>query len=200
MNPVHIQIHRPAPAGTPLRPAVFLDRDGVIVEETGYLHRVADIRFIQGAIAAIAKLNRRAIPVVVVTNQSGIGRGYYGWPEYEKVQAFIAAELARENAFLDAVIACAAQPEEGHPFRKPEPGMIDEAAATLALDPSHSWLIGDKLDDMKAAHRAHLNGAIHVLTGYGQSARSSVREWAAAAPFYVRYAQTLAGAVDSLPR
>jgi D-glycero-D-manno-heptose 1,7-bisphosphate phosphatase len=188
---------------------VFLDRDGVIVEEVGYLHRVEDIRYIDGALHAIAKLNRLGIPVVVVTNQSGVGRGYYGWPDYERVQAHIESGLAEQGGWLDATLACACHPDAlgdlavpDHPFRKPNPGMIHAAAGSLALDLSASWLIGDKPEDLEAAFRAGLNGAIHVLSGYGRENRNRVAEWAARirnSPFQVEYADSLADAIRTFP-
>ena len=192
MQPVHTQIR--------LRAAVFLDRDGVIIEDTGYLHKVEDIRYIPGSLEAIAQLNRQGIPVVIVTNQSEIGRGYYTWQNYEQVQAQIALDLAQHHAgWLDASLACACLPEADHPFRKPNPGMLQAAAGSLALDLARSWLVGDKLADIQAAHRAPLRGAIHVLTGKGAAARSSVQQWAAENPsFEVRYAETLAAAIPLL--
>jgi D-glycero-D-manno-heptose 1,7-bisphosphate phosphatase len=207
VNPVHTQIIRPVPEGTPVRRAVFLDSDGVIVEDIGYLHRLEDIRYIEGSLAAIAKLNRLGIPVVVVTNQSGVGRGYYGWREYEQVQANIERRLAEQGGWLDASLACACNPDAlgalavtGHPFQKPNPGMLHAAASNLALDLAASWLIGDKLLDVEAAFRAGLRGALHVRSGYGAAVRGSVERWAAEnarGPFEVRYAETLADAVSA---
>jgi D-glycero-D-manno-heptose 1,7-bisphosphate phosphatase len=209
MKPVHCRIGRPVPPDTAARSAIFLDRDGVIVEDVGYLHRIEDIHYIEGALGAIAKLNALGIPVVVVTNQSGVGRGYYGWQEYEQVQAHIESRLAEEGGWLDATLACACHPDArgalaiaDHPFRKPNPGMIYAAAAGLALDLASSWLIGDKPSDMEAAFRAGLSGAIHVLTGHGQRTRSQVAEWAAGisgSSFRVESARTLADAVLAFP-
>lgn len=208
MQPVHSRISRPAPADTPPRPAVFLDRDGVILEDIGYLHRIEDIRYLDDALFAIAQLNALGIPVVVVTNQSGVGRGYYGWPEYERVQAQLEMQLAQHGGWLDAAWACACHPDAvgplavpNHPFRKPNPGMIHAAACSLALDTAASWLIGDKLLDVEAASRAGLRGAIHVLTGYGAATRTKVEDWAAAhagSSFRVEYAQSLAAAVQAV--
>ncbi len=118
------------------RAALFLDRDGVIVEEVSYLHRPEDVRLVPGAAAAIAAANRAGLPVVAITNQSGIGRGHYGWPEFQKTQERIAAALDLEaGAALDMVLACPYHPEgvapfrhPAHPCRKPRPGMILRAA------------------------------------------------------------------------
>ena len=161
-----------APNSAP-RPAVFLDRDGVLVEEVGYLHHVEDIALIPSAPQAIAKLNAAAIPAVVVTNQAGIGRGYYSWREFEIVQSSI--ETALHPATFDGVWACAYHPDGtgdlacDHVFRKPNPGMILDAAETLGIDLAASWLVGDKTLDIESAINAGLAGAILVRTGYGAS-------------------------------
>src|SRR5262249_61259521 len=96
-------LQRPAPG----RAALFLDRDGAIVEDTGYLRRVDDIVVIPGAAEVIAAANQRSVPVIMVTNQSGIGRGYYGWAEFKSVQDTFAASRATDGAGRAAVSACA---------------------------------------------------------------------------------------------
>lgn len=157
---------------SPLRPAVFLDRDGVIVEEVGYLHKVADIALIPSAPQAVARLNAAGIPVIVVTNQAGIGRGYYTWAEFEQVQAEIEARL--RPGIVDGVWACGYHGEGGigefrkdHPWRKPHPGMLVDAAEVMGIDLARSWLVGDKVLDIECAIQAGLRGAILVRTGYG---------------------------------
>ncbi len=162
-------------------PALFLDRDGVVVEDTEYLSRVEDIAVIPGAGAVIAAANRQNIPVVLITNQGGIGCGYYGWDEFAAVQAHIMALLAAEGAHLDAVYACPHHPEgrgafahADHPARKPNPGMLLRAAKDLSLDLAKSWLVGDKASDVEAARRAGLAGALQVLTGHGEAERSKM--------------------------
>jgi D-glycero-D-manno-heptose 1,7-bisphosphate phosphatase len=154
--------------------ALFIDRDGVVVEEVGYLHKVEDMALCAGAGTVIAAANARAIPVVLVTNQAGIARGYYGWDEFQAVQQAIETALAQEAACFDAVFACPHHPNgtgalahPDHPARKPNPGMLHRAAAALALDLSASWLVGDRATDIEAAKRAGLAGAMLVQTGYG---------------------------------
>ena len=88
----------------PHHPCLFLDRDGVIVEEVNYLHRPEDIRFIPGVLAAIARVNQSGIPIVMVTNQAGIGRGYFGWDEFHALQAFILREAEAEGEAAAAVM------------------------------------------------------------------------------------------------
>lgn len=178
---VWCQVLRPeAAASWRGRPALFLDRDGVVVEEVGYLHRPDEVRLIPGAAPLIAAANRAGLPVAVITNQSGIGRGYYGWPEFQATQARISADLAAEGAVLDVVLACpfhpAGQPPYRHPVhpcRKPRPGMILRAAERLGLDLAGSWIVGDRAIDLEAGRAAGLAGGVQVLTGHGAAERDA---------------------------
>ena len=152
-------------------PALFLDRDGVIVADTGYLGRAEDVRLLGGAAAAIARCNALGIPVVVVTNQSGIARGYYSWSGFCAVQAALVAALAQVGARLDAVLACAYHADgkeplrvAAHPWRKPKPGMILAAAERMNIDLSRSWIVGDKADDLAAGAAAGLAGGTLLAT------------------------------------
>ena len=164
------------------RPALFIDRDGVLIEEVGYISRREDVSFIPGAIAAIRTFNEANIPVIVVTNQAGIGKGYLGWESFEEVQEEITAVLRSSNAYLDAVIACPYHKDgigiyrlDNHPFRKPNPGMIIFAAERLGIVLERSWMVGDMLSDIEAAASAGLCGAVHVETGYGKEHRKGVK-------------------------
>src|SRR5579872_224312 len=132
------------------RAALFVDRDGVIIEDVSYLGRAADVRMLPGAAAAIGHCNRLGIPVVLVTNQSGIGRGYYQWRDFEAVQAAISTALAADEAHLDAVLACAFHGEAAGPYRvadhawrKPRSGMLLAAAEHMQVNLQHSWIVGD---------------------------------------------------------
>jgi len=160
-------------------PAIFLDRDGVIVEETGYLHKPQEVRVIPGAAQAILKIAVAGYAAVVVTNQAGIARGYYEWDAFEATQAQIVQELA--PAAFDGVWACGYHPHgtgplaTDHPFRKPNPGMVLDAANEMNLDLEHSWLIGDKAIDVQTAINANLEGAVLVRTGYGRDQEPQVR-------------------------
>ncbi len=158
-----------------MRPAVFLDRDGTLNEEVDYLSDPDQLFLIPGAAAAVAKLNARGIPVVVVTNQSGIGRGRYGWREFEAVMSRMGILLAQERARVDAVYAAPHHAKglgeyavADHPDRKPNPGMLLKAAEEHGLDLSHSWMVGDKALDLEAGRRAGCRVAL-VRTGYGHS-------------------------------
>ncbi len=156
-----------------MKPAVFLDRDGTLNEEVGYLSRPEDLRLLPGAAAAVAALNAQGVPVVVVTNQSGIGRGYYGWKDFSAVMSRMGTLLALENAHVDAVYA-APHHEQGqgeygvadHADRKPNPGMLLRASEEHGLDLARSWMVGDKALDVEAGHRAGCRACL-VRTGYG---------------------------------
>ena len=152
---------RPAPTGRAAAPGLFLDRDGVVVEDVGWLRRPQDVRLLPGIAALIAAANRAGVPVAVVTNQSGIGRGLFGWREFAAVQREIAAALARAGARWDAVLAAPFPPGEER-MRKPAPGMLLAAAEALGLDLSASWMLGDRASDMEAARRAGAAGGILI--------------------------------------
>lgn len=139
------------------RIAVFLDRDGTINEDPGYLHQPEQLRLFPGAARAIASLNGYGVPVVLVTNQSGIARGYYDEEQFWRVQERMVALLAAEGAHLDAVYLCPHHPDglvEAYRVachcRKPAPGMLQQAARELDLDLRRSYMIGDKLSDVEA--------------------------------------------------
>jgi D-glycero-D-manno-heptose 1,7-bisphosphate phosphatase len=186
------------------RAALFLDRDGVIVADTRYLGRPEDLRMMDGAAAAIARCNALNIPVVLVTNQSGIARGYYDWDGFRAVQAALATELATGGAHLDAVLACAYHAEghgplrnDNHPWRKPNPGMLFAARDYMEIDLSRSWIIGDTVSDIAAGAAAGLAGGILLAAADEpwRQARSM-----AGGRFAVEAAPNLADAVAGLIR
>jgi D-glycero-D-manno-heptose 1,7-bisphosphate phosphatase len=163
------------PVTGPKRPALFLDRDGVVNEDTDYLRREEDVRLIPGAAEVIARANQRVLPVVLVTNQGGLGLGHFDWTSLSLVQAKIHDELAALGAQVDAVMACPHHPRgddpyrhENHPARKPNPGMLLKAAELLSLDLTRSWIVGDRASDLEAGRNAGLAGGVLVLTGYGR--------------------------------
>jgi D-glycero-D-manno-heptose 1,7-bisphosphate phosphatase len=150
------------PAG---RPALFLDRDGTVIRDTGYPDDPGLVTLRDDMLPAIRAANRTRIPVVVVTNQSGIGRGYFGWPVFAAVNRRVLELLAEKGCSVDLVIACAyheaGRPPyaaDAHPMRKPAPGMFLRAAELLGLDLARSVVVGDKQDDMEAGRRAGLAG------------------------------------------
>lgn len=161
---------------TLLRRAVFLDRDGTINEEKNYLHRPEDFVFIPGVPEAIRRLNEAGFLVVVVTNQSGVARGYFELSDVEALHDHASRQLAKQGARIDAFFICPHHPEAGRgafrrhcDCRKGEPGLLLEAAKELNIDLERSFMVGDKPADMEAGRRAGCISLL-VLTGYGAEA------------------------------
>ena len=157
-------------------PALFLDRDGAMVEEVLYLHKAEEMRLVLGAIQTISTANSIGIPVIVVTNQAGIGRGYYDWPDFCAVQEVMLKELETMGAVIDAVFACPYHAigkgpyvAENHPDRKPNPGMLLKAREILSIDLHQSWIAGDRATDLGAGHAAKCAGGVHLKTGHGSN-------------------------------
>jgi D-glycero-D-manno-heptose 1,7-bisphosphate phosphatase len=153
--------------------AVFLDRDGTISGEVGYVNHPSRLRLLPRAGEAVRRLNDAAVPAVLVTNQSGIARGYFSAEVLELVNASLVEQLDAEGARLSGLYVCRHHPREGEPpycqdceCRKPKPGMLLRAASDLGLDLTRSWTVGDKPSDILAGHRAGTR-TILVLTGYG---------------------------------
>lgn len=158
---------RRRPTGPAPRPALFLDRDGVLIEDRGYVGRVEAVRLQDGAVGLLEAVAARGWCAVIVTNQSGIGRGYYGWEDFAKVQAEIYRQLGVAAAIIDAVAACPFYPE--HPWRKPAPGMLLAAAGLLPIALESSWILGDREKDLEAGRAAGLAGGM-LLSARGPSA------------------------------
>lgn len=151
---------------SPRRPAAFLDRDGVLNIDHGYVSRRADFTWVAGAVEAVRLLNRAGFAVIVVTNQSGIARGLYSEADMHALHAYMSEALASAGAHIDAYYYCPFHPQAvderyraaDHADRKPNPGMILRAAADLSLDLGASFLIGDRDSDIEAARRAGIPG------------------------------------------
>jgi len=140
------------------RPGVLLDRDGTIIDDSGYVGSVDRVQFIDGAIDAIAALNRAGLPVVVVSNQAGVARGNYGIEDVQQVHKHMIAELARQGAHVDMWLFCPYHPDgsveafaRASSDRKPGPGMALAAAEALDLDLNASWVVGDSMVDIGLA-------------------------------------------------
>ncbi|MGE0445013.1 MAG: D-glycero-alpha-D-manno-heptose-1,7-bisphosphate 7-phosphatase [Vicinamibacterales bacterium] len=148
------------------RPAVFLDRDGTLIEERGYLDRLDLLELFPFTTDAVRLLNRAGFAVIVITNQSAIGRGVIDEPFLARVHAELDARLARGGARIDRYYHCPHHPEAGCACRKPKPGMIEQACRDLDLDPGRSVMVGDRWLDVQCGQGAGARGVL-VRTGHG---------------------------------
>ena len=160
--------------------AVFLDRDGTICEEVGYLNAPEQIRLIPGAGEAIRQLNERGIKAVVVTNQSGVARGFFSEERLGEIHRELSRQIRAEGAFLDAIYFCPHHPTEGKgprrrpcDCRKPASGLILRAASELGIDLKRSYCVGDRQADLECGMRVGAKGVL-VLTGYGKEENSLI--------------------------
>ena len=147
--------------------AVFLDRDGTINEQMGYINHLSRLVLLPRSAPGIRLLNQAGLTVIIITNQSGAARGYFPLSLVDQVNAHLQNLLAAEGAKIDAVYACTHGPRDGCPCRKPKPGLIHQAAQDLNLDLSRSYLVGDRYLDLETATNAGVK-SILVLTGYGR--------------------------------
>lgn len=159
---------------TKLKSAVFLDRDGTINEQMGYINHTCRFQLLPGAGQAIKRLNDADIPVIVVSNQSGLARGYFPEELLVAVHDKMHTLLAEEGAKVDAIYYCPHHPEakeehfrEACDCRKPKPGLILQASKELGLDPEKSFVVGDRWSDIKTAANCGAT-SILVRTGYGR--------------------------------
>ena len=174
-----MELRRDPDAGSS-RPALFLDRDGVIVVERHYLHRPDEVEVIPGCAETIRAAHAAGWFVVMVTNQAGIGRGLFDWPDFAAVNARIHEDLAASDAQIDMVLACPFHPDArrsyrsaAHPWRKPAPGMLLAAAQVLPIRLNESVIVGDRGGDLGAGRAAGCRLGILVSTGYGARERSA---------------------------
>ena len=157
-----------------MTPAVFLDRDGTLMIDVEYCGDPARVAVFPGAAEALARLRAAGYRLVLITNQSGIGRGYFSEEDFQRVQAEVARQLGAAGR-LDGVYHCSERPENASDRRKPGPGMILEAAEQLGLDLQRSFMVGDSRADMEAGRRAGLAGNVFVLTGNASEERHACR-------------------------
>lgn len=183
-----------------LRPALFIDRDGTLTEEVGYVNHPKRLRLLPRSAQAIRRLNESGIAAVVVTNQAGVARGYFSEEVLAAVNTVLVARLKEEGAYLDGIYVCIHHPTEGEPpyrvvcdCRKPKPGLLQRAAADHGLDLSRSTLVGDKPSDLLAARAVGARGVL-VLTGYGLGEWEYRRQRFGVAPDHV--AEDLFDAVE----
>jgi D-glycero-D-manno-heptose 1,7-bisphosphate phosphatase len=173
------------------RPAAFIDRDGTLTEEVGYVNHPKRLRLMPRSAEAIRHLNAAGIAAVVVTNQAGVARGYFSEDVLHATNAALVEQLKQAGAHLDGLYVCPHHPTEGEPpfraqceCRKPKPGLILRAATELQLDLASSTVIGDKASDLVAA-RAVGATSVLVLTGYGLGEWEYRRETFTVTPDYI---------------
>lgn len=155
------------------QPAIFLDRDGVINHDSGYVYKVDDFEFIDGAIEAMQQLKKAGWLLVVITNQAGIARGYFTEQDFMSLTEWMDWSLADRGVDLDGIYFCPHHKDYGNETykqdcacRKPKPGMILDATAELNIDLTQSWIVGDKGSDLQAGENAGIPNRIFVKGNY----------------------------------
>jgi D-glycero-D-manno-heptose 1,7-bisphosphate phosphatase len=147
--------------------AVFLDRDGTINEERHYLHRPEDVVLFAGAGAALRRLESAGFKLFIVSNQSGVGRGYFTMADVEKVNERILSDLRRDSVTVEKIYTAPEAPDASNRGRKPSPQFLFDARDKYGLDLAQSYFIGDKLIDLECGWNAGVKRCILVRTGYG---------------------------------
>ena len=147
--------------------AVFLDRDGVLIEEKNFLHRAEDVVLLPGVGAALRRLSDAGFLLFIVSNQSGMGRGYFTLADVERVNEHLCRELAPGGVRFEKIYIAPEAPDEPSHGRKPSPQFLFDARDEFGLDLAESYLIGDKLSDLECGWNAGVKKSILVRTGYG---------------------------------
>jgi D-glycero-D-manno-heptose 1,7-bisphosphate phosphatase len=145
---------------------IFLDRDGVINKETGYLHKIEDFKFINGVFEACQHYEQLGYKIVIVTNQSGISRGYYTEIDFENLTNWMLSKFKNNNINILDIFHCPHLPDANCNCRKPKPGMLLEAKYKHNIDMQNSWMIGDKESDILAANSSGISNTILVKSGH----------------------------------
>lgn len=165
-----------------MQPAIFLDRDGTIIEDVGYASTPEQLRFIPGSIEAIQQLNTAGYKVIVITNQSGVARGLLSEDMLQTIDKIIRKQVLSGGGHIDDIYYCPHHPDHGvYPYRqacecrKPHPGLIKKATAAHHLDLSASFLVGDKASDVETGKRAGVRTVL-VETGHGSKEKEALRE------------------------
>ena len=150
-----------------MNPAVFLDRDGTLIAEKNYLYKIEDVAIYPGAANALKQLQNAGFRLFIVSNQSGVGRGFFTLADVDRVNAHVAAELAREGIRFDRVYIAPEAPQMPSHGRKPSPQFLFDARDEFGIDLSRSYMIGDKVSDLECGWNAGVKQSILVRTGYG---------------------------------
>lgn len=148
-----------------MQKAIFLDRDGVINIDKDYIYEIENFEFIDGVFESLVYLQNLGYKLFIVTNQSGIGRGYYTLENFNILTSWMLEKLKEKNIIIDEVQLCPHSPESNCNCRKPKTGMIESILKNNKVDLSNSWLIGDKSSDIKCAINANIKNTIQVQSG-----------------------------------
>ena len=167
---------RAATAATPAKRAVFLDRDGTLVVEKNYLKRPEDVVIFPGAGPALRRLMDAGFALLIVTNQSGIGRGYYTLDDMHRVNERVLAELARDGVRFEKIYFAPEHPDHPSRGRKPSPQFLLDARDEFGLDLAQSYMVGDKLLDVDCGWNAGVKRSFLVRTGYGAELEKTAPE------------------------
>jgi len=149
------------------RRAIFFDRDGTLIEDKDYLHLPEEVRIFPGVPEALARLQQAGFSLIMITNQSGVGRGYFTMADVDRVHAFLQQECGRAGARFEKIYVAPEAPGVPSHGRKPSPQFLFDAREELGIDLARSYMIGDKLIDLECGWNAGVRRAILVRTGYG---------------------------------
>jgi D-glycero-D-manno-heptose 1,7-bisphosphate phosphatase len=155
------------------RPYVLVDRDGTLLQDSGFMHRIAEYAPLPGAIEGLRLLQETGFGIALVTNQSGIGRGYFSEEDFQRFQTHFIEDFAAHGVRIEATYFCPHRPDAGCACRKPATGLLERAERELDIDLQRSWVVGDSPEDMELARRAGCRG-VYVLTGSGASRREAL--------------------------
>jgi D-glycero-D-manno-heptose 1,7-bisphosphate phosphatase len=156
--------------------AVFLDRDGTIIEDKDYLHRPDEVVIFPGCVRALRRLQDAGFKLIMVTNQSGVGRGYFSLDDVHRVHEHLCVEFAKHGVQVDKIYIAPEHPDAPSRGRKPSPQFLFDARDEFALDLARSYMVGDKLIDLECGWNAGLRKSVLVRTGYGAKIERSAQQ------------------------
>lgn len=151
-----------------MKPALFIDRDGTLIVDKDYLHKPEEVEFLPGAVASLKRAADAGFPIVMVTNQSGVGRGYFTLEDVERVHAHMSAVMAASGVGFARIYVAPESPEQPSRGRKPSPQFLFDARDELGIDLGRSYMVGDKRIDLECGWNAGVRRSFLVRTGYGK--------------------------------